>query len=341
MTSHLTTVLAAATVAAQAMTAAAQESPPPTEQPSVEILERPQPSVKVTTSSTTSAGTASRDVFAQPQLLTDLLDADVLLQDGDAAGEVSNLVIGPRGTIQYLVATHEGRNYLIPFRALNFNAEPRTVQLPLTPEQFDDVVFFEGRNLPDLTSVAVRRQMSALFGVREINTARLTGTREAPTSSDSRSAAPPAERRTREVTSPTSKETREAEQEDASTDAERTANRPRDRKREADERIATPRSLVVPPATRPRSNTAGGASPRRPGGTVPATPGGENPNLPGGPRPSVPGGPPIRPPGPTTPSTPAPRFPNTRQAPAPKTPGGPPIAPPAGVTPNASPGQEG
>jgi hypothetical protein len=320
-----------------AVPAGAQE----TQEPTIEILAPAQPSVRVTASSTTG-GSASGELFSGPQLLTDLLNADVMLVNDELAGEVTNLVIGPRGMIQYVVATHRGLNYLIPFRALDFDAAERVVRLPLNPSQFDEVVFFEDRNLPDLTSAAVRRQMSALFGVRAINTARATGTPEdiglGAATPNPDGSVPPAPR-TRPATG--ARDETPTATDDAAV-------------------IATPRAPIRVESGSPQG-TAGGASPSRPRGaarsTAPrvesgspqGTAGGASPSRPGGAVPStaprVESGNPYgtaggaRTNGST--SNPASRFPNSQRTTTPPprqtTPGGPPLAPPANVTPNSSP----
>jgi hypothetical protein len=248
----------------------------------------------------TSSSTAdSAAVAGQVQLLSDLLDAQVLLQDGDAVGDITDLVLGPRGNILYAVATYEGRKYLIPYRGMSFNPADQTVQLSLTADQFQDVHFFEGRNLPNLSAPAVRRQILMLFSGGQARGAAEPRVQESESPAATKGA-PNGEKSSTD----SARDDKQSSVRDTDTASED------NRDRERGERTSKgPTAVVRPPILSPRTtqpSTTGGVRTDRPNGVQP------NPNPRDDRR--TPGGPPIVPP------------------PGVKNPGGKPIAPPAGVT---------
>jgi hypothetical protein len=335
LTTWFTTVGACALFGANVSTLAQENNQQNSQENTVTEEVRPIPRVRVTSSST-SGGAVMSDAAGQPQLLSDLLDAQVLLQNGDPAGDITDLVLGRRGNILFAVARHDDGNYLIPFRGMNFNAAEQLVQLNLTPEQFAQVPFFEGRNLPNLGSPAVRRQITSLFGPGPMQAEVARRADDVLNGVPRDVNAVPNGRDDGVVPPPDDLDTLQR--------GEEVRARP-DRARPAPPSKTTGQRAEPsgPPSTAPvpgvRRSTIGGASPRNPGGTVPSTPGFENPNIPGGARPTVPGGtgPGSRPIGPATPggtdpNVPGGRQPNVNAPVTPGTPGGPPIAPPGPTT---------
>ena len=276
---------------------------------------KPRPSLHVTASSTAEEAS----IAGQPRLLSDLLDAQVLLQNGDAVGDITDLVLGPRGNIQYAVATYNGRNYLIPYRGMTFNTADHTVQLTLTAEQFEEVQFFDGRNLPNLNSAPVRRQILTLFSgtqapvVAERDPAVNAPQTATETDRNARERTPDASRDDDVHESNRDRSTRDASRDDENARDDRSP-RPREGTRPGEVTPRTPARRTLRPAT------VGGARVPQPNGTRPdgnapvesGTPGGSPIQPPAGV--TNPGGAPIKPPAGVT------------------NPGGAPIKPPAGVT---------
>jgi hypothetical protein len=314
--------------------------------------DKPRQGVRVSSSSTSDGG-AGGVISGQPQLLSDLLDAQVLLQDDNARGDITDLVLSPRGSILYAVATHNGRNYLIPYRGMRFNAADQTVQVNLTPEQFQNVQFFEGRNLPDVNSFAVRRQIMSLFVAgpapaladRRMEENSSHGETDADrdrqdangAGGDSRASAP--DRSARD--SVRNNDRIRVEVHDRVRDdrpgplSDRTVRSATEGARQtiSSRRFpdakkqniggATPPNLVPSRISGSNPNVHSGRQPNQDAPTTPGTPGGAPVAPPGAATPGTPGGPPVQPPGNVT------------------NPGGPPIKPPSSVTPNPSPTNPG
>jgi hypothetical protein len=122
--------------------------------------------VAVTAQETRDAASApppSAPAPSRAQRTSDLLRAPVLLRSGEAAGHVTDLVVDSRGNVSYVVAEIEGLKYLVPYRAMTFDRSGRTAWINLTPERFDEVAFYSGPRLPDLSSALVRQEVLAPF----------------------------------------------------------------------------------------------------------------------------------------------------------------------------------
>jgi len=94
---------------------------------------------------------------------SDLLRREVILQNGDVVGEINELIVGPRGSVDFLVAANGDQMFAIPYHVVNFNRAGQ-VQLTLMPAQFDQLPFFSLTQWPNFNSPAFRQKEVAVFG---------------------------------------------------------------------------------------------------------------------------------------------------------------------------------
>ncbi|HET6425469.1 MAG TPA: hypothetical protein VFG20_17405 [Planctomycetaceae bacterium] len=99
-----------------------------------------------------------------------MMNADVVLKNGDAAGSITDFVIGPQGNIEYLVGSNGAQLYTIPFGAAELNAQNQ-LQLGLTADQFETLPFFSNNNWPNFATPQFRGQMVNAFGQQAFNNA--------------------------------------------------------------------------------------------------------------------------------------------------------------------------
>lgn len=113
--------------------------------------------------------------FGQVQLLSDLLNWNIVLQNNNSAGQITDFVIGPQGNVLWAVGTLGGQNFVIPFSAINFNTALQTAQLNITPDQFAMLPLFTGRRFPNSNSQVFQRDMKDVFGDRAVPSMSLRG----------------------------------------------------------------------------------------------------------------------------------------------------------------------
>jgi hypothetical protein len=99
--------------------------------------------------------------------LTDLLNADLQLNDGQAAGTISDVVLGPNGSILYLIGTDTAQQNLftVPVSAASFDAGTGIITLPMTPQQFGNLPTYTRETIPNFNSLAYQRQLYTAYGL--------------------------------------------------------------------------------------------------------------------------------------------------------------------------------
>jgi hypothetical protein len=109
------------------------------------------------------AGNASAHVTVQSRRLSELLDRDVILQNGDVVGQTLDVVVSARNRADYVLATNGAEMFVIPFSAMTFNRYGQ-VQLPLMPDKFAALPVFTEDAWPNFTAPAFRQQVMAVYG---------------------------------------------------------------------------------------------------------------------------------------------------------------------------------
>jgi hypothetical protein len=114
------------------------------------------------------------------QRLSELLKSEVILSSGSPAGEVTDLIIGPTGQVDYVVASTADGLYAIPFDAAVLDPAQHRIRVPLTAAEFRSMLFFTVRTWPDFDDRDYRLRLAKTFGLTEAP--RLS--RRVPPSSD-------------------------------------------------------------------------------------------------------------------------------------------------------------
>lgn len=104
--------------------------------------------------------------------LSTVMNAKVLIQDDQAAGQVIDIVMSPSGCIDYLVASHDEQYYVIPYSAVAFRGRNRAIFVDITPTQFRGVSFFTGTEWPDFYATNYQKNVLKIFGVNSIRNDR-------------------------------------------------------------------------------------------------------------------------------------------------------------------------
>jgi hypothetical protein len=112
---------------------------------------------------TKSGNAATPGPLARSQRLSELLNSTVTLSSGTAAGEIVDVVIGPAGNVDYLVANSQDRLYAIPYEAAVVDSVKHDVRLPLTVAEFNSMLFFTVRTWPDFDDRDYRLRLARLF----------------------------------------------------------------------------------------------------------------------------------------------------------------------------------
>lgn len=96
--------------------------------------------------------------------LSQLIDADIELAGGEAAGTISDIVLGQNGNILYLLANRgSGTSFTIPVQAASFDFQNSRFTLPLTREQFDSLPSFSRDRFPNFNSTLYQQQLFAAY----------------------------------------------------------------------------------------------------------------------------------------------------------------------------------
>jgi hypothetical protein len=111
--------------------------------------------------------------------LSQLLKSDIVLDDGDGIGTISDIVLGQNGSLLYLLGTNNtnGAMFTIPAQAASFDFQNSTLSLPLTQQQFQSLPTFSSSSVPNFNSLAYQRQLFGAFrqaGVNLPETAHMT-----------------------------------------------------------------------------------------------------------------------------------------------------------------------
>lgn len=112
---------------------------------------------------TKSANATAPAPLARSQRLSELLNSKVTLSSGVAAGEIVDVVIGPAGNVDYLVANSQDRLYAIPYEAAVIDPVQHDVRVPLTVSEFNSMLFFTVRTWPDFDDRDYRLRLARLF----------------------------------------------------------------------------------------------------------------------------------------------------------------------------------
>jgi len=94
--------------------------------------------------------------------LRDLLNYQVQSADG-AFGRVSDIVFDRNGRVQYLLATHEGRTYPLPFTPSAFTGGEHVLTFPV-PATTLQTIAINPQNLPSLQNQVFVNRMQQVFG---------------------------------------------------------------------------------------------------------------------------------------------------------------------------------
>lgn len=100
--------------------------------------------------------------------LSTLMNAKILIQDDQAAGMVTDIVLSDSGCVDYVVATYNNQYYVIPYSAVTFRKADRIVYIDIAPTQFKRVTFFTGNNWPDFYATTYQQTVFNIFGVTNI-----------------------------------------------------------------------------------------------------------------------------------------------------------------------------
>jgi hypothetical protein len=105
---------------------------------------------------------------ARSQRLSELLNSTVFLSSGAQAGEIRDIVIGPTGQVDYLVAiTPDERWYAIPYEAAVLDPAQHQVRVPLTTAEFNSMLFFTVRTWPNFDDRDYRLRLARVFHLNE------------------------------------------------------------------------------------------------------------------------------------------------------------------------------
>ncbi len=97
--------------------------------------------------------------------LSTVMNSKILIQDDQAAGQVVDVVMNESGCIDYVVASYNDKNYVIPYSAVTYRGPGRVIYLDIAPTQFRQVSFFTGNQWPDFYATTYQRNVFNVFGV--------------------------------------------------------------------------------------------------------------------------------------------------------------------------------
>jgi hypothetical protein len=106
--------------------------------------------------------------------LSSLMNSKILIQDDQAVGTVADIVLSDSGCVDYVVASYDNQQYVIPYSAVQYRNADRIVYIDITPAQFRKVQFFTGNQWPDFYASSYQQNVFSVFGVTNI---RLDGPR--------------------------------------------------------------------------------------------------------------------------------------------------------------------
>jgi hypothetical protein len=213
----------------------------------------------------------------QVRRISNIMKTKVIIQDNQPAGEIVDVVYNDGGCIDYFVAAHDNRQYVVPFDVVQYRAADRVVFVDIAPAQFQRVHFFAANQWPDFYAPGFRDQVFASFNVRADGRNRTTFRQGADVDVDIRNRdRDPADRNRDRDGAPDRNRDREQAPDrnrpDANRDRDRT-NPPADRP----ERNPSTPERGDRPSTEPRDNAP---APPRPGsGNNPGREGAEPPRA--------------------------------------------------------------
>jgi len=94
--------------------------------------------------------------------MKDLLNYKVRAKDG-AFGRVSDIVLDRSGNVQYMLGSHQGQTFPLPFSRQSLSGAPNTISLDATMEVMQQLSI-DPKNLPSLTDQAFTQKMQEVFG---------------------------------------------------------------------------------------------------------------------------------------------------------------------------------
>lgn len=98
--------------------------------------------------------------------ISNIMKTKVIIQEDRPAGQIVDVVYNDGGCIDYFVAAHDDRQYVVPFDAVQYRAADRVVFVDIAPAQFERVHFFTANQWPDFYAPGFRDQVFASFNVR-------------------------------------------------------------------------------------------------------------------------------------------------------------------------------
>ena len=98
--------------------------------------------------------------------LSVVMKSKVLIREDKPAGQIVDVVLSDGGCVEYLVATHEDKYYILPYQATEVRYADQVVFVDIAPAQFQKVQFFSQDRWPDVYSTEYRQQVNTVFNVR-------------------------------------------------------------------------------------------------------------------------------------------------------------------------------
>ncbi|HUQ72991.1 MAG TPA: hypothetical protein VM165_25910 [Planctomycetaceae bacterium] len=103
--------------------------------------------------------------------LSELMNKDIQLQDGQGVGTVADIVLNRSGSILYLVGVNavNQQMFTIPVPAVSFSSHDFALTVLLTPEQFRGLPTYTSTTIPNFNSVAYQRSVYTAYGLAKMN----------------------------------------------------------------------------------------------------------------------------------------------------------------------------
>lgn len=98
--------------------------------------------------------------------LSVVMKSKILIQQDQPAGRVVDVVLSDGGCVEYLVAEHETKYYVLPYQAADVRYVDQVVFVDIAPAQFRQVQFFSQDRWPNVYSTEFRQQVNTVFNVR-------------------------------------------------------------------------------------------------------------------------------------------------------------------------------
>lgn len=102
----------------------------------------------------------------QVQKLSVIMKSKVLIQEDQPAGQIVDVVLSDGGCVEYLVAQHDSKYYVLPYQAAEVRYADQVVFVDVAPTQFRQVQFFTQDRWPDVYATEYRQQVNTFFNVR-------------------------------------------------------------------------------------------------------------------------------------------------------------------------------